>query len=141
VQLPAEPVQEPIAANPGSPVTLGGVNYVARFNSGLSASIGWQDIDAERVKLARTEDVLAAQRDFRASQMRGKVIREAAVKQDRIDGREVTFDLGDQVVVDRYLLVPDGPRPRLYIVSVSVPKKDAEGSTVRLVIDSFRLDR
>lgn len=135
--LPADPVEEAVAANPASPVTRGGKRFVARRRFGPSATLGWLDLDPERAKATRAEDAIAAARDRRAAELGGTVVREAAVKDGNRDGRQVEFDTPGGPWVERYVYVPDGPRPRLYAVGVTGP---ADGPAARRVLESFRVE-
>jgi hypothetical protein len=136
--LPAEPVEEAIAANPASPVTRDGKRFVARSRvAGVTASVGWLELDPERAKLTRADDAIAAEKDRRTAELGATVVREAAVKDGPRDGRQVEFDTPNGPWTERYVYVPTGPRPRFYIVGVSGP---ADSPAARKVLDSFRVD-
>jgi hypothetical protein len=138
ITLPAEPVEESIAANPASPATRDGKRFVARSRlAGVTASVGWLELDPEKAKLTRADDVIAAEKDRRASEFGGSVAREAAVKDGPRDGRQVEFDTPSGPWTERYVYVPTGLRPRLYVVGVSGP---ADSPAARRVLDSFRVD-
>lgn len=142
VLLPAEPEEETIPANPLSPVTRPGKRYVAhRWYEQVTVSAGWLDLDPERAKRSRFEDVIAAERDRFARERNGTVAGEAAVKFDAHDGRQFTLTTPSGLWVVRYVYAAEATQPRLYFVAVGGPKVDPEGPTARKALESLRLTK
>ncbi len=142
VKLPADPVEEAVAADPRSPVTVGGKRFVARrWFERVTAEVGWLDLDREKARLARAGDVIDPERDRRAAALGGKAVKEGVAKFGTRDGREVQFETPGGPWVELYVFAPDGPHPRLYFVGVGGPNVAPDGPTARTVLDSFRLTR
>jgi hypothetical protein len=109
--------------------------------------VGWQDLDPAWVKdIAADKDgafagpVLEAERDRRVAAAGGTVARQGDMRTSSGRGLEVQTDTPRGKRVERYVLATGGPRPRLYVVGVEVPKLDPDGPLARKVLTGFRIN-
>jgi len=147
VLLPGAPDEEPV--EPQASTARGGLRYVTTgWYSGVSAWVGWQDLDPAWAKEAAGDRdgvfaaaVLAAERDRRVAQVGGTAV---AVKPARFGygpGMIVEMQTPRGPLVEQYVLAPDGPRPRLYFVGVRARTAAADGPLVRKLFNSFRVNK
>lgn len=140
VLLPGTPDAEPIGTNPFSSLMLTGERYsVRRWFDGVTVSVGWVDLDAERIRLARPEDVLAAEQRRLQETLGGSVEVEASVKFNQYQGAELTYRTREGPVIVRLLAALDPPKPRLFILSVAGPNVTADGPVPRRFFASFTI--
>jgi hypothetical protein len=142
VLLPARPmIAEAVAANPHSPTVRGGERFVARkWSLKFVASLGWADLDPERAKAVRAEDLIAAEVRRRCDDLKAAAGRPAPCRVDDFQGAEVTYDTPAGTRVELLLVVPTGPRPRLYVLAVEGKDVKADDPVVRRFFNSFRVN-
>ncbi|MCZ2341802.1 MAG: hypothetical protein LC104_08395 [Bacteroidales bacterium] len=140
VQLPGTPDAEVIGTNPFSPMMLTGERYrVHRWFDGVTVSVGWVNLDAERVRLARPEDIIAAEQRRLKETLGGQVEAEASLKFNQHTGTELLFRTGNGPVIVRLIVVRDRPQPRLFILSVAGKNITLDGPVPRRFFGSFTL--
>lgn len=147
VQLPGDPVAEPLHPLPGAPGGLGGELFMCRgWYSGADAWVGWRDVNPvlapavagtpEGWLLYRPamEAEVKRQRDlWNASEPRWRTIKFE-------DPLTVEVEMGtpDGNVVERLIVVGVGSRSRLYIVGMRAKNLAPNSGTVRRLFNSFR---
>lgn len=139
-KLPGDPTEETLSANPHSPATLGGKRYTAnQWLTDVTAWMGWVDIDPERAKLARPEDLIAAERNRRIDELGGKVAADGPLKLDEFSGIKVRYDTPNGPAIDQFLVVSSGAHPRLYVLGASASTEAAVEEAANRVLLSFRI--
>lgn len=140
VLLPGTPDAEAIGLNPFSPLMRTGERYsVRRWFDDVSVTVGWVNLDAERTRLARPEDVIAAEQRRLEETLGGKVEAEATVKFNQHTGAELTFRTEAGPVIVRLIAALDRPNPRLFILSVAGSSITADGPVARKFFPSFAM--
>ena len=112
---------------------------------------GWADQQAkllesirpltpEQMQLAGTRDawrqllpVFDAERDRLKGKYGGTVTREATLKFEGPLTREVRLAAGGRTVVERMLVVPGGPHPRVYFLGLAGKNLDPDGGAAGLL--------
>lgn len=126
-------------------------NYIVlkpgkKFTSGsmftrLSGFVGWYDLDPAFAKLTRPADVLAAERERRKDETGWTVEAESAsAKVAGFEALEVRYVGGSTKWIERYVYVPVGLRPRMYVVGVGGGGFDPDGPHASRVLTSFLFD-
>ena len=111
-------------------------SWLTRARGGL----GWIELDPERAKLVRTEDLLINVRDELGRWLGEPTIEKAGlVKSGASEGMEVRYGTGTTRFTARILAVLDSPQPRIYLVWVGGPKFDPDGELASRVLTSFRV--
>ena len=147
VELPGEPVGEKLDPLPGTGVTRGGERYVTTgWYSGARAWVGWWELDPGFAKQAAadrdgllTAPVLNAARAARKEQAGGEVTRTGTIRSGPHLGMEVQMTTPRGRLVERYVVVAGGPRPRLYVVGIEAKNLNPDGPAARRVLGSFRV--
>jgi hypothetical protein len=145
VSLPGEPQPEPLpppADGPG----LGGTRYSTHgWYSGVRTWVAWRDLDPGWAKqLAADRDaallrpVLEKERDRTRERVGGTVTREGVVRFGDHQGIQVEMDTPRGKLIERLLVVPAGPRPRLYVLGVEGRTITPASPVVGRVFGSFR---
>jgi hypothetical protein len=144
VALPGEPAgpetTEPIA---DFTMTRPGERYVARsWYAGVTASVGWVGIDPARVKDLRLEDLAGGEADRRKQELGATAWGSGLGNRGNRDGMEYTYETPNGRVIDRMILVRDGPNPRLYVLSYSAPGlRGPDHPNVIRFFDSFKVEK
>lgn len=140
VLLPGVPELESVAANPYSPLIGDGERYtVRRWFDRVTVSVTMIGLDAMKAKLARPEDLIAAEVQRMGEAFGGLPVTEAVVRFDQHRGAEVQFATAEGPVVARLIVVNDRPESALYILSVAGSTVKPEGMTAQTLFRSFRL--
>ncbi len=107
----------------------------------LTGGLGWIDLDPERTKLVRSDDLFA---NVRAELGRWlgepEIDKEGSVKTGESEGIEVRFGKGTRRFTARMILTLGVPQPRLCLVWIGGPHFDPAGETAARVLASFRID-
>lgn len=143
--LPGTPTAEKIEPTDG--VAGGGERYVTTgWYSRATVWVGWRDLDPTWAKQARadrdgalTTPVLTAERDRRKDQVGGTVAKGATVRFNSHTGLQVEMDTPRGKLVERYIVVPDGPRPRLYFLGIEAKTVAPNGPAAEKLFNSFRV--
>ena len=125
VALPGTPAEEDVGPNPDGSVT-GGKRYSVRgWYSKTGAWVAYTDLTpALAQKLPSDKDrvitagVLRVERDREVARLKGTITKEAEVRVKSGWGVELHMDTPGGTVVERLILMGDGPRPRLYAYGV-----------------------
>jgi hypothetical protein len=147
VQLPGSPKEEEVDPNPNGSV-LGGKRYTASgWLSRTTAWVAWGDLDPALVKsLAADKDgvfaasALRAERDREKSRLEGSITNEVMVRYNASWGIEVHMDTPKGKVIERLLIVSDGPRPRLYVLGIRAKDLTPESPAARRLFNSFKVN-
>jgi hypothetical protein len=143
--LPGTPTAESLEPTDG--VAGGGERYVTTgWYSRATVWVGWRTLDPAWAKQAQadrdgalTAPVLAAERDRRKEQAGGTVTREAKVRYAAYSGSRVEMDTPRGQLVEFYIVVPDGPRPRLYFLGIEAKHVAPDGPAATRLFGSFKL--
>lgn len=107
----------------------------------LTGGLGWIDLDPERARMVRGEDLFANVRDELGRWLGEPIIdKEGLVKSGASEGIEVRFGTGTRRFTARLIFALGVPQPRLYIVWIGGPHFDPAGETAARVLASFRID-
>jgi hypothetical protein len=121
--------------------------YVSEgWYSGTTAWVGWRDLTAGQAQQARTEDawqhfkpLFDAERDRLRSKYGGSVTKDGTTKFKDPLTHEVRMDYPQGKLVERMMVMPNGPRPRVYFVGIAGKKLDPDGPEAKRLFDSFRV--
>jgi hypothetical protein len=149
VLLPGEPAAEPLNPIPNLRGGGGEAFAVPRgWYSGVSAWAGWRDVDPGFATAAGQDkdgvliaSALNAEVDYRKTQSGGKEKSRATVRYGDYHGTEVVLDTDRGRLVERVILVPGQPRPRLYFMGVEAKNLAPDGPVVQKMFNSFRLGK
>ena len=107
----------------------------------IRGGLGCVDLDPERAKLVRPEDLLGNVRDELGRWLGEPTVeKEGLVKSGTSDGMEVRFGTGTTRFTARILAVLDSPQPRIYLVWVGGPQFKSDGEVSARVLTSFRVN-
>ena len=107
----------------------------------LTGGLGWIDLDPERAKMVRSDDLFANVRDELGRWLGEPEIQaQGAVKSGASEGVEVRFGKGTRRFTARMIFARGVPQPRLYLVWIGGPHFDPDGETAARVLVSFRID-
>lgn len=108
----------------------------------LRGGLGLLELDPERSKLVRSEDMLTNLRDeFGRWLGIPEVDKEGVVKSGTSDGMEVRYGKESTRFTVRFVAALEGNSPRVYIVWIGGPKFDPDGVTATRVLQSFRIGK
>jgi hypothetical protein len=123
--------------------------YVSEgWYSGTTAWVGWRNLTAAEAQLANTDDawhnpqltkLFDAERDRLKGQHGGYVTKDGTIKFKEPLTRELRLELPQGRLVERIIVMPTGPRPRVYFVGIAGKRLDPEGDEVKRLFDSFRV--
>jgi len=114
--------------------------------SGTVTWVGWRDLTENEVNQAHDKKdgwvhlrpLFDGELDRLKTKYGGKVIKEATKDFDARLTREVWLTSDDVGVAERMIVVPNGPRPRMYFVGMA-GKINFDGPEVQRLFDSFRV--
>lgn len=151
VSLPGSPTAESVEAHSAITEIGGGERFVTRgWYSKTMAWAGWCGLDPEWAKKvapgadrsgAMAEGVLSAELERQKAWLGGTVTKEVVFRQDAYLGREAHLDTPRGKAVVRLLVVPDGPRPRLYFMGVESKAAGPDDPVVTRLFKSWRLNK
>ncbi|MFM8272914.1 MAG: hypothetical protein ACKODX_11350 [Gemmata sp.] len=149
ILLPDPPAEEAVNANPQASV-LGGKRHVVKgWYTRTSAWLAWGDLDpgfaASLVKNKDTDKVftasaIQAELNREKSRLGGTVTREAEIRFQNAWGIEVQMETPRGKVIERFILVADGPRPRLYVFGVQAKNVSHDSAVVSRMFTSFKVN-
>ncbi|HEY8505462.1 MAG TPA: hypothetical protein VIL46_12840, partial [Gemmataceae bacterium] len=140
VLMPAEPAEEPLDVG-DRPFATGGRRFAASRSFWFHrvwAAFGWYDLAKDVRPRMTPEEIFARERNERAEELGGKVVKEGVVRVGAHEGREYRLETGEGIAVERAVLVPEGPKPRLYVLLIRGPRLRAESPAVERFLNSFR---
>lgn len=113
--------------------------------SGTTAWVGWRDLTQIQVQLAGSKEawreferVFHPERDRLKTRYGGTVTREATTKFEDPLTHEVRLEYPGGRAMERMIVMPNGPRPRVYFVGIA-GKIDFENPEIQRVFDSLRV--
>ncbi len=115
--------------------------------SGTTAWIAWRNLTAAEVQIASTDDawhnekllkLFDAERDRLKGQFGGYVAKDGTIKFKDPLTREVRLELPQGRLIERMIVMPTGPRPRVYFIGIAGKRLDLDGDEVKRFFDSFR---
>ena len=147
IALPGRPTEESIEPTPADNITRGLHLYTTQgWYSRSKVWFGWRDLDPVWVKQALmdrdgaiTSPVLTAERDLRKERVGGRIVKEATVRFGSNLGLEVQMETSKGKLVERYIAVLDGPRPRLYFMGIESKNATADSADAQKLFNSFRV--
>lgn len=139
VELPAEPVVGPVGPLADFPMARGGQRLTARgWYSGVTASVGWYDLDPERAKTMRADDLAGGVFAARRAELGATATSQASVRRADRDGFEYRYGTPTGPAADRVVVVGTGPRPRVYVLSYAAPRLGENDPGLTRFWESFR---
>jgi len=125
---------------PGFLMLRGGMQFTAtHWSTRVGSGLRWHDLDME-FGLLRSEDAIVAEVSRREKELNAKVEKEAVVRWNEFNGREVHFVEGNKRTIERYIFVNKGPRPRLYVIGIGGGGLSGESESIGKVLNSFKLN-
>jgi hypothetical protein len=121
--------------------------YVSEgWYSGTTAWIGWRNLTAAQVQEASVEKgwvrlrevIFDPERDRLKGKLGGYLAREATIGQNP-STVEVRMDGPQGPAIERMIVMPDGPHPRVYFIGMAGKRLDLDGPAVKRLFDSFRV--
>jgi len=107
----------------------------------LTGGLGFIELDPERAKMVRSEDLFANVRDELGRWLcEPKIDKEGLLKSGASEGMEVRYGTGTRRFTARMIFALGVPQPRLYFVWVGGHHFDPDGETAARVLASFRID-
>jgi hypothetical protein len=113
--------------------------------SGTTVWVGWRDLSQIQVQLAATKDAwqhstktFDAERDRLKVRYGGTVTKDATTKFEDPLTHEVRLEYPGGRVLERMIVMPNGPRPRVYYVGMA-GKFDFDNPEIQRLFDSFRV--
>ncbi len=113
--------------------------------SGTTTWIGWRDLTQVQVQLAGTKDAwqhfashFNTERDRLKNRYGGVVSKDATTKFEDPLTHDVRLDYPGGRVVERMLVMPNGPRPRVYFIGIA-GKFEPDAPEVQRLFDSLRV--
>lgn len=113
--------------------------------SGTRAWVGWKDLTANQAQLAADKEAwqhfradFETERDRLKTKHGGTLTKSATVKFEDPLTYEVRLEQGQTRAIERMIVMPRGPKPRLYYVGMA-GRIDFDGPDVRRLFDSLRV--
>jgi hypothetical protein len=114
--------------------------------SGRTTWIGWRNLTAAQVQEAHTEKgwvqlrekFFDPERDRLKEKFGGYIARDATIGQNPITV-EVRVDGPQGPLIERMIVMPEGPRPRVYFIGMVGKRLDLDGPEVKRLFESFRV--
>jgi len=132
-----EEIYEPI---PDFPMTRPGLRFASRgWYSKAAMSVGWIEIDRDRTKMLRLEDLAGGEMARRKKELNAASVESSTVKRGDREGLEVRYRTPAGLVVDRMIMIGDGPHPRLYVLTYSAPSLSRNGQALERFLNSFQV--
>jgi hypothetical protein len=116
--------------------------------SGTTAWIAWRNLSAAEAQMAATDDawhnpqlvkLFEAERDWLKDKYGGYLTKDATIKFKDPLTREVRFEYPHGRAVERMIVMPAGPRPRIYFIGIAGKRLDLDGDEARHLFDSLRV--
>ena len=147
IALPGRPTEESIEPTPADNITRGLHLYTTQgWSSRARVWFGWRDLDPAWVKQALmdrdgaiTSPILTAERDLRKNQVGGRIAKEATVRFGSNLGLEVQMETSKGKLIERYIVVLEGPRPRLYFMGLESKNATSDSTDAQKLFNSFRV--
>lgn len=145
VQLLGRPSEDSAAPESGQR------RYLSRgWYSGTSTWLGWRNLSAVEVQIAAAPEawhnpqltkLFDQERDWLVGRFGGYVSKDATIIFKDPLTREVRLELpdGGGRAVERMIVAPTGPRPRIYFIGIAGKRLDPEGAEVKRLFESFRV--
>jgi len=143
VQLLGRPVED--AAAPES----GQRRYVSQgWYSGTTTWLGWRNLSAAEAQIAVAPEawrdpqltkLFDQEHNWLAGRFDGHVTKDATINFQDPLMRELRLETPAGRAVERMIVHPAGPRPRLYFLGIAGKRLDPEGDEVRRLFDSFQV--
>jgi len=139
ITMLGKPVDDPDAG-------AGEKRYIAEgWYSGTTTWIGWRDLTQVQVQLAGTKDAFQhftkpfdTERERLKLRYGGTVTKTATTKFEDPLTHEVRLEYPGGRLIERMMVFPNGPRPRMYFVGMA-GKFDFDSPEVQRFFDSFRV--
>jgi len=125
--------------------------YLSRgWYSGVTTWIGWRNLTAAEVQVASTEEawhdpqlmkLFDAEREWMKGKFGGYVTKDGTIQFKDPLTREVRLELppGQGRAVERLIVKPTGPHPRLYFIGLAGKRLDPDGDEMKRLFESFRV--
>jgi 4-amino-4-deoxy-L-arabinose transferase-like glycosyltransferase len=146
VQLLGRPIEDSSAPESGQRRYLSEGWY-----SGTTTWLGWRNLSAVEVQIAAAPEawhnpqltrLFDQEREWLAGRFGGYVSKDATINFKDPLTREVRLELPDGRgrAVERMIVLPTGPRPRLYFIGIAGKRLDPDGEEVKRLFESFRVN-
>jgi hypothetical protein len=116
----------------------------AGWYSGVTTWVGWRDLTPAEKAVAADKDAwqhlrkrFEAERERLRAKYDGTVVKDATTKFSDPLTRELRIDYPGGRAVERMLVLPGGPKPRIYFVGIA-GKIDPDGPAATRLFESFR---
>jgi hypothetical protein len=114
--------------------------------SGATAWIGWRALTPAQVQEATAKEgwvqyrklFFDKERERLKDMFGGYVARDATIEQNPVTV-EVRLDGAQGAVIERMIVMPNGPRPRIYFIGMAGKRLKLDGPEVKRLLESFRV--
>lgn len=145
-QLLGRPIEDPSTPESGQRRYLSEGWY-----SGTTTWLGWRNLSAVEVQIAAAPEawhnpqltrLFDQERDWLLGRFGGYASKDSTISFKDPLMREVSLELpeGRGRAVERMIVVPTSPRPRLYVIGAAGKRLDPDGEVVRHLFESFRVN-
>lgn len=142
IDLTGKPIEDPDApaANERRYTSEG-------WYSGTTTWIAWRNLTAAEAQAASTDEawhdislmkLFDAERDRVKGQFGGSVAKEGTIQFKDPLIRELRLELPQGKLVERTIVRPTGPRPRVYFLGIAGKRLNPDGDEVKRFFESFR---
>jgi hypothetical protein len=121
--------------------------YVSQgWYSGTTAWIGWRTLTPAQIQEGTTKDgwlqyrklFFDKERDRLKDKFGGYIAKDATTEYDPVTV-EVRLDGQQGPAIERMIVMPKGPRPRVYFIGMAGKRLNLDGTEVKRLFDSFRV--
>lgn len=141
IEMPSDPVEEPLVPDPKFPGLLGGKRFVSQvWYADVSVSIGWIDVDPAKAKRIRDEDLIASEAGRRGEELGAKPIAKGVLQDQGYPGTDIEYPTPTGPAFERMIAALTATKPRLYVITIRGPSLDLNAPLIRRVFGSFSLD-
>lgn len=139
VSLPGTPTEA------DSPISPGKVFTTSSWFTGVTSWVGWVELEGEWLQKATAPDAWVhlrprfdAIRDKHKADWNATVTKETTTKFENPLTVEVHMQTADGALVERFVVVTAGPKPRLYYMGLVGRGVTADGPAAKKLFESFR---
>jgi len=138
VMIPGDPTLEDIPAGRG--MVDGKKFIVTRWFEKVVIGFGWFDLAENADKFITIDGLANRHAEDLATKHNGKVLERGVVRYGGYDGREFVIETDKGQWIERIVMVPSKPRPRVYVMGIGGPKVTKNNVGVAKLFGSLRLE-
>jgi DNA-directed RNA polymerase subunit RPC12/RpoP len=123
--------------------------YVSEgWYSGTTTWLGWRNLSTAEVQISLAPEawhdpqltkLFDQEREWVKDRFGGDVTKDATISFNNPLSRELHVERPNRRAVERMIVHPSGPRPRLYFFGIAGKRLDPDGDETKRLFDSFRI--